>query len=771
MMPVPIRRTAKLLAVIAVVAALLISFAWGLIHTQWFAGVMKTRIVSVLQDATGGRVELGVFSFNADTLHTTLSDLVIHGTEPIGSAPLLRMQKLDIDLRMLSWWRRDLEVNSLSIKQPQINILIDQSGKSNLPKFSLTSETPIEEFFAIKAKHVEVQDGLVKVNDRAVPISFAANATSLVMNYQEAGPHYEVAFNAEDVSTSILDRAIKPVRLVSKMKLYGNRAEITKLNIETAKQASTIQLSGQIPNFAHPEGQAHVNALLSIDELAQVGGINAFLQRGSVKVSGNANINFAASQFTFAGKADARGTSFLSPAFSLREISATSNLSANRDGLVLRQTHASARGAYFEGGGTIKGYRFLQVEGHVSQVALKEVGSYLTSQNFPWSGLANGSAHASARLGYAEPDFVIGAKVNIDAGSLGIPTAGKIDVTYYDKSGKVEFGESTLNLPHTKASLQGTLGERLLMNVESSNLADLQPLIPIFGARLQPSDLPVLFDGGTAHFHGALNDVVRRPAIEGEASLNKFRFRGNNFEAISGNFHLSPDQLLASTFEVREAGGSLNGRAQLQLGRWVASANSAAQINARFSDLDIARAAALLKLDLPAVRGSASGNVNLVGSLNAPQGICNISVSNIDAFGEKLNQLQVEASLDGDRLRIRQGKVQSGQALLTFSGVYQHNQSGWRTGELAVKADSNGFPLSGLTTARKYLPAWNGRAEIHLDTFGKVGNISFEPLKIDGKAQVTQISLNNREAGECFNGSDNPERLYSIQVCRRSSPD
>jgi translocation and assembly module TamB len=124
-----------------------------------------------------------------------------------------------------------------------------------------------------------------------------------------------------------------------------------------------------------------------------------------------------------------------------------------------------------------------------------------------------------------------------------------------------------------------------------------------------------------------------------------------------------------------------------------------------------------------------------------------LSVLNLDAFGEQLNQLQADAELDGNRLQLSKGRVQSGQALLTFSGIYQHNRADWSTGDVQLKADTNGFPLASLTSIRKYVPLLNGRAELHLETTGKLQSTSFEPRKVNGSADVQHVSVNGRELG------------------------
>ena len=156
--------------------------------------------------------------------------------------------------------------------------------------------------------------------------------------------------------------------------------------------------------------------------------------------------------------------------------------------------------------------------------------------------------------------------------------------------------------------------------------------------------------------------------------------------------------------------------------------------------------------NLPIIQGIASGNIALRGTLDEPHASGSLNVANLDAYGEQLNRIELDAKLEGSKLQISKGHVQSGPALLSFSGAYRHAPNDWNAGDLEVSADSNGFPLSGLSTIRKFAPALNARAELHFQAAGKLrldasSADTFEPAKIDGGAQLSNISVDGHELG------------------------
>src|SRR5512140_2768582 len=77
---------AKLLRNIAIGAAALIVIlavvTIAVVQTDWFRNYVKQRIISATEEGTGGKVEIASFSFDWRALHATVTDFVIHGSEP-----------------------------------------------------------------------------------------------------------------------------------------------------------------------------------------------------------------------------------------------------------------------------------------------------------------------------------------------------------------------------------------------------------------------------------------------------------------------------------------------------------------------------------------------------------------------------------------------------------------------------------------------------------------------------------------------------------------
>src|SRR3954468_2817624 len=97
------------LQILAAAVILLVVFAGTallIVRSGWFRELVRQRIVSEIESATGGRVEVGNFSFRWETLVATISPLVLHGTEPASETPLVRVESVSVGLRVISMLER-----------------------------------------------------------------------------------------------------------------------------------------------------------------------------------------------------------------------------------------------------------------------------------------------------------------------------------------------------------------------------------------------------------------------------------------------------------------------------------------------------------------------------------------------------------------------------------------------------------------------------------------------------------------------------------------
>ena len=122
--------------VLALVALLIVGAGVGVLvlRSDWFREKVRVRMISEIESATGGRAEIGNFAFNWSSLVATVQPLVLHGTEPAGEAPLLRVESIEVGLRIISMLKRQVDLSFIRIHGLNGRVVIRADGSTNLPR-------------------------------------------------------------------------------------------------------------------------------------------------------------------------------------------------------------------------------------------------------------------------------------------------------------------------------------------------------------------------------------------------------------------------------------------------------------------------------------------------------------------------------------------------------------------------------------------------------------------------------------------------------------
>src|SRR5579859_4822866 len=114
--------------------ALLACAALLTLHSSRFHRYVLQTIVQNAQQATGGRAEVGDYTFRWSGLRVDLYRVALHGTEPATSAPLIWVDHIAAGLRLGSWRGTKVYLNDAEIDHPVVHFLVDDSGHTNLPE-------------------------------------------------------------------------------------------------------------------------------------------------------------------------------------------------------------------------------------------------------------------------------------------------------------------------------------------------------------------------------------------------------------------------------------------------------------------------------------------------------------------------------------------------------------------------------------------------------------------------------------------------------------
>jgi translocation and assembly module TamB len=269
---------------------LVAAFSWYSTTTDFNQRVDKT-VVNLLENATGGRVELKGIRFRLWHLAIEADGLVIHGLEGPGEAPYLSADKIQVRVTISNFISHvggtglasHIGLNFLRVDHPQVHLMIDKNGKTNqpVPKHPSTSKEPvIDTLLDLKAKQVELANGVFLLNDRAIPFDLAARDLDAEVHYISSNDHYGATVDLKDLRTKMGTEPEADSTLHVEAEIGRNMAELKNLVLHTGK-ASNLKASASLHNFAHPDWQASVEGTLELRQIALLSGVDG-LKAGTV---------------------------------------------------------------------------------------------------------------------------------------------------------------------------------------------------------------------------------------------------------------------------------------------------------------------------------------------------------------------------------------------------------------------------------------------------------------------------------------------------------
>ena len=257
-------------AAIAALALLTVSSVLLILPGDWFREKVRLRMVSEVERATGGRAEVGSFRFDWTTLTTEVAPFVLHGTEPPGEAPLFRAESIVVGLKIVSVLKQDIDIATLHVDQPRINILIDEKGVTNFPRPNIDrprGRDPVEQLLALAVRDITLRNGTLHYGDRKLPIDIRGRYLRAKLAYDFNGPSYRGDLSMEEMTIDAGPALPMTFAFDSRVVLGKNRIDIPQAHL--AMKQTGIDVSGVIQDFKHPDMAFEVNASGALSEIGK----------------------------------------------------------------------------------------------------------------------------------------------------------------------------------------------------------------------------------------------------------------------------------------------------------------------------------------------------------------------------------------------------------------------------------------------------------------------------------------------------------------------
>ncbi len=275
----------SVLSLLLLLVMLAVGLTWY-VTTEDFQRRVGGEVKSVVEDSTGGKVDLGHISIDLWHLAIEVDGLVIHGTEGPGEAPYISVQKVLVRLKINTLVshtvgkgaQSHLGFNYLEADQPHLHLIIDKDGKTNqpVPKHPSTSTEPVQDsLLDLQAKTTMLNDGLLLINDRAIPFDAAAKDLNARVYYIPSTDRYAIGIDLADLETHMNKEPVEQSKLHLDLQLGRNMASLEDFDFYSGGNTH-LAANALIENFAHPAWQASVNGGISLVQLGYLAGIEGF---------------------------------------------------------------------------------------------------------------------------------------------------------------------------------------------------------------------------------------------------------------------------------------------------------------------------------------------------------------------------------------------------------------------------------------------------------------------------------------------------------------
>ena len=743
------RRTQGILRVVLVLTSLVMLVAVTLLLTlqsDWFRERVRKKIVSVVEDATGGRVEIGAFTYDRGALTAEVSKFVLHGKELPSEAPLFRADSIQVGLRVVSLLRKQVDVASLVIKNPQISITDGPAG-TNLPspKIRPWSKGILQTLLDLKVRRFSMSNGWAEFNFRRVPLDIRTENLNARFAYNSLTRRY-----TGELSSRALHLQAAPIvpdasfDVQSRMEIDSSSIHVQALSL--VRGNSRIDLTGKIDGFPSPVAILDVKADVRPEDLNRPFHV-PLADSGAVAFVGKAALHLAPEfDVELTGNATGRGLAYHSADVNVANATVSSSVRLNLKGVsapnfVLHVLDGSIRG-HLE----LTEWKKLSIAGEVQGIPIQAIASLAKPRVSEINGRATGPVSLEATIvREAFENVVANAKVKIEPGNTGIPVRGFADVKYRQADGMIQLGNSTVDVGSTHMEISGVVGQALAVRGTTNNLQEALAALPLAGQPI-PANLPVTLKGGTARFEGAVNGPLTNPRIAGRIDLTSFNAQGQDFDHLAGNFDLTSSQVSSPDFSLTQGPLHLQARGQIGLVRWQVTDASPVTASISLRGAEIGKILEQRKWKVDAT-GVLAATAEVKGTLNAPQASAGIDAENVTAYGEHINRLRASVILSGNTLQVIDGRISAPSGELHAAGTFEHAKNDWGTGQFRFDLNGRGLALGQVAHVQKIRSGISGSMDVAAHGTASLKKSEFRVQTINSETHFTDLALEGRRYG------------------------
>lgn len=758
--------------------------ALSYVHSNSFREMVRSEIVAQLERVTGGKVEVGSITWSLSGLQVDVSNLTIYGKEKPGDIPYAHFDHAHVTLKVISFFRRELGLRELDVEHPVIHLIVYPDGSTNQPqpKIKQTSNGELEQLFALRADHLRIVDGELVLNEKRIPLDLEANGIAASMAYvaaPENGYKTHIQFGRVRLQRAGAEQVLSQGQ--TDFTIQKNAIHVSSLQWTSGK--SRVQARGTVTDLRNPRIDATYSGTVELRSLGNALGI-AELRDGAAEFGGTLRYR-SSEDFFSSGHLKLTNGSYSGPELRLADVDATSDYTIDVDRITITKLNGRALGGSFNGGASLLHWIKLApkteigtgprrklatkpVEGSVQLVVSgMQLGTALRAV-LPAKSPVNRLQIASRAQGrvavrWTGSPKLADATVDLNAESPAfvqpseLPLRGLIQVTYHGRDERIDVTGLSLATRMTRLNATGAIGieSQLKLSVNTSDLADLEPVMHAFGAQTQT--LPAVVHG-QASFNGTATGKLASPAIHGHIQAADFdtlvpsypEIQGGErtsaasrngqllrWDSLDADINYSPNSISARNIVLKHGKAEILGTASANLHDGLFAADLPIEAHLRLLDNDIAGWQTIVGTSYP-ITGTFAAQVTLSGTEQDLRGRGHVQVTGGSVYGEPFRSLSADAQLRNRQLDFRNMSFQQNGGHVTGAATYDLTSQSF-----TLNLTGNDFDLAHIGRLQnKKLPV-GGRAQ-----FTVAGSGTIHQPVLNAQITVKNLVLGGEQEGD-----------------------
>jgi translocation and assembly module TamB len=682
-------------------------WSW-IIHTPWVLAVLailgvviffgsgsgnpllQRLLVSRLERATGGKVELRAMSIRWLTMRVTIHGLVIHGNEPAGSEPLFTADEVQAALRIDSFWGRRVSLNELLVQQPHVHVVVGKNGATNVP----TPARPAsgkrrwnDTLFQLHVRRLLLADGWILYNDVKTPITVHGGDLRFSLDAGGTQDHPLYLGNLEWQTVEFNSKRYLPlpVGLTAKFTLWrdGFALEQGVLNAGHSRVDAQAEMSG----FVDPKWAFRYRGWVELVDFRDTLR-DPKIPTGRVDLHGEGQ--FAGGQFKGSGTYASQDIALPYEIFHAKGLTSHASYRIDNAGLEIPDFFAGAFDGRVTGRVHMRweGWKF-SAETHVEGVKLAPVLPCIEHRDFPVDEL-----HWDARITADSVEtwtgpfrhFEISAKTVWDSpeqlAEHHQPVRAAWQLHYRFDPSTLFISAGQFQTPSSRGTIDGLLAPRnsaLNVKFETQALEMYKDFINGVRAVSPSSPEAAMPISGSVKWEGKMTGPSAGPTFQGRVHGEKARYDIVYVDYLDGDLIYSPSQLTLANGTARNGEMQADIDASLSLTKWNFKAKNAWTAEVSFEKVPTESLQHVLGMSYP-VKGLLTGQFHGRGTREEPSVAGLFDLADARVYGLSFNRLRGQLNLARDEAHIANAELRffppgkengRGAGIITGSASYR----------------------------------------------------------------------------------------------------